>query len=88
MGFTDGSPTNQTHPRERRGSHGDSHGPGITTGLKKRKVFPTCDLPLTPPVEEDVNDWQYRLLRASPGYRRTTDSEDVSAEVVLTDRAA
>lgn len=38
--------------------------------------------------EEDVNDWQDASLRAPPGYRWTTDTEDVSADVALTDKAA
>lgn len=46
-------------------------------------MWPSFD----PSVKEDVNDWQYTSLLASPGYRWTTDSEDVSAEVVLTHRA-
>lgn len=59
MGFTDGEPTNQTHPNRRQGSHGDPGAPGITTWF----LLPAT-LPWTPPpAEEDVNDWQDASLR-------------------------
>lgn len=56
---------------------------------KKQRFFPTCNLslplPLSSPAEEDVSDW---LRQGAPGYRWTTDTEDMAADVASTDRAA